>query len=222
MRFLVLATIGILALNAAEKPVGPVSSEDEVLILTATALLDKQAVVKAIGDDPGMDLVVIDIKLAPRADSKVAISLDDFTLISRKDGQRSQPLVPSQIAGSGALVVAQGGGGGGGIGVMNPRRGPIWGGVPGTSSRPQRVGGDDDGVVVSGAGVESKTTTKNDSDKNSNPLLDLLKQKSLPQRETTETTTGLLYFFLEGKHKLKDLELMYKSPAGRMMLDFQK
>ena len=55
-----------------------------------------------------------------------------------------------------------------------------------------------------------------------NPLLAVLKKKALPQIETNEPVSGLLYFFLEGKHKLKDLELMYKSPSGRLILDFEK
>ena len=224
MRFLIFVIAFALAASP-EKPVGPVSSEDEVLVVTASALIDKQAVQNALGEDPRMDMVVIDIKVAPRADSKVTLSLDDFTLISRKDGQRSQPLAPSQIAGTDALVVAQSGYGGvgGGIGKMNSGRGPIWGGVPGTNSRPQRIGGDDQAAVTGAptAGEAQASVTKDTTEK-PNPLLDALKQKALPLRETNEPVTGLLYFFLEGKHKLKDLELMYKSPAGRMMLDFQR
>jgi hypothetical protein len=211
-----------LILGAEKPPIGPITSEDEHVVVTASAFVEKEAVSMALGQDPGMDLVVIDLKLAPRADSKIVVSLDDFTLISRKDGQRSQPLAPSQIAGRGALVVAQGGRGGG-IGMMNPGRGPIWGGVPGTGSRPTRIGGDDNGAVASGPASETQASIKTDSSKEKpNPLLDLLKQRSLPQGETSDTVSGLLYFFLEGKHKLKDLELMYKSPAGRMILDFQK
>lgn len=223
MRFLSLAVASMGALTlalGAEKPAAPVSSEDETLVLTAFPCLEKACIIKAVGEDPGMELVVIDVKLAPRADNKVVVSLDDFTLISRKDGQRSQPLAPSQIAGTGALVVSQDGRGGG-IGMMNPgRRGPIWGGVPGTGSRPRRIGGDDTGAVTAAGSTEAKATVTNSEQPN--PLMATLKEKSLPEKETTETVTGLLYFFLEGKHKLKDLELMYKSPAGRMILDFQK
>ncbi|HYI94155.1 MAG TPA: hypothetical protein VEX68_11465 [Bryobacteraceae bacterium] len=225
MRFLLFAIAFTLAASP-EKPVGPVSSEDEFLVVTASALVDKQAVRNALGEDPRTDLVVIDIKVAPRADNKITVSLDDFTLISRKDGQRSQPLAPSQIAGTDALVVAQNGYGGvgGGIGRMNSGQGPMWGGVPGTGSRPRRIGGEDEGAVTGAAtpGEAQATVTKDTTTGKANPLLDALKQKALPLRETTEPVTGLLYFFLEGKHKLKDLELIYKSPAGRMMLDFQK
>lgn len=218
MRSLVFAFTLAFAV-AAEKPVGPVSSEDELLVVTAEVAAGKERAAKLLGQDPGMELIVVDVKVAPRGDTKVAVSLDDFTLISRKDGQRSQPLAPSQIAGRDALVVAQGGRGGGGIGTMNPR-GPIWGGVPGTSSRPQRLGGDD--AITTGGTTETKATVTTGAASKDNPLLALLKEKALPQRETNEPMTGLLYFFLDGKHKRKDLELMYKSPAGRLILDFEK
>ena len=42
------------------------------------------------------------------------------------------------------------------------------------------------------------------------------------QSKVTQPVSGLLYFTLDGKHKLKDLELMYKSPEGVLTLDFQK
>ena len=217
-------TVGLLlALTAAaQKPVPPVSSEDELLMLEASAHVDKTAIAKTLGQDPGMDLIIVEIKLAPRGDAKVKIDRDDFTLISRKDGQRSQPLAPSQIAGSGALVVTPGSQGGGGGGFGSPRRGPIWGGMPGTGSRPQRVGGEqENGSAAPPTGAQA--TVNEGTDPGENPLMGVLRAKALPQKETAEPVTGLLYFFLEGKHKLKQLELMYKSPVGRqMILDFEK
>ncbi len=221
MRSLIFAMVAIVAAAYADKPAGPVSSEDEYVVVTASALVDRAQVTKALGYDAGMDLVVVDVKLAPRGENKITVSHDDFTLISRKDGQRSQPLAPSQIAGKGALVVAQGERGGGG-GLFTGSRGPIWGGAPGTGTRPQRVGSDGESAV-SGTGVTETQAAIDDGSKDKeNPFLAVLKEKSLQQTETSEPTTGLLYFYFEGKHKLKDLELMYKSPAGRMMLDFQK
>ena len=105
--------------------------------------------------------------------------------------------------------------------MVNGSRGPIWGGMPGTGTRPQRIGGDDE-VATAGGVTETKTAINDGGKEKDNPLLGILKEKILPQGETNEPVTGLLYFYLEGKHKLKDLELMYKSPAGRLMLDFQK
>lgn len=220
MRYLAFAILGALAAYA-DKPAGPVSSEDEYLVVTGSALVDRQSVTKALGLDPGMDLVVVDVKLSPRGDNKITVHPDDFTLISRKDGQRSQPLAPSQIAGKGALVVAPGGRGGGG-GMFTGSRGPIWGGTPGTGTRPQRVGSDGEAVVPAGEGTETKSAITTGAKDKDNPLLAVLKEKALPLRETNDPLTGYLYFFFDGKHKLKDLELMYKSPAGRLILDFQR
>lgn len=220
MRYLIFSAVFALAATAG-KPVGPASSEDEHLVVQASAFPDKASVTKALGLDPGMDLIVVEVKVAPRGDNKITIDLDDFTLISRKDGQRSQPMAPSQIAGTGALVVIPGERGGGGGGVMNRNRGPIWGGVPGTGTRPRRMGGEGDAASTAPP-TEAKASVNNATSKGENPLLDTLKEKILPQKETNEPVTGLLYFFFEGKHKLKDLELMYKSPAGRLMLDFER
>ena len=58
--------------------------------------------------------------------------------------------------------------------------------------------------------------------KEDNPLLEVLKAKILPEKKTQETVKGQLYFLLDGKHKLKDLELMYKNTGGRLILDFLK
>jgi hypothetical protein len=54
------------------------------------------------------------------------------------------------------------------------------------------------------------------------PLLALLKEKVLPEKETLEPVSGLLYFPIEGKVKLKDLTLIYKAPGGRMEIRFQR
>jgi hypothetical protein len=50
----------------------------------------------------------------------------------------------------------------------------------------------------------------------------VMKQKELRQATTSEPISGLLYFVLEGKHKLKDLELLYRTSEGTLNLDFQK
>jgi hypothetical protein len=221
MRYLICA-LAVTSIVSAQTRPGTARSEDETLTVEATAFLDKEAVVKALGEDPGMQgLVILQVKVAPRGDNNVRISLDDFTLISRNDGQRSQPLAPSQIAGRGALVVDSGRRGGG-IGVANNNRGPMWGGMPGTGTRPRRVGGDGEGGSIQG-GSEAAAKVDSESMKGDNPLLVLLKERVLPEKETNDAVTGLLYFFLEGKHKMKHLELLYKTPAGnKLMLDFER
>ena len=51
-------------------------------------------------------------------------------------------------------------------------------------------------------------------------MLIALKEKQLKGSEIRDWESGLLYFPLEGKQKLKDMVLIYKSPAGRLVLAF--
>jgi hypothetical protein len=53
--------------------------------------------------DPGY--VVVQIKVSPRMIQAIRISPDDFTLVSRKDGERSDALQPSQIGGAANLIL---------------------------------------------------------------------------------------------------------------------
>lgn len=215
-----LIPICCLIVQAAEKPVAPVKGENDSVDITAAAHVDKAAVAAAIGVDPGINLIVVDVTLRVKGEEEFAVWRDDFVLLSRRDGQRCQPLSPSQIAGQGALVVSSRGPGRGGVGIGNQNRGPIWGGVPGTSDRPRRVGGDDT-AVTSGTPAETKTTASEKAQGNET-LLDVLKKKVLPETKTKDDVTGQLYFILDGKHRLKDLELLYGSGPQRITLDFVK
>ncbi len=48
-----------------------------------------------------------------------------------------------------------------------------------------------------------------------------LKSKILPDLQTKDPVEGLLYFSIEGKVKPKDLSLIYKSPFGRLEMEFK-
>jgi hypothetical protein len=207
-------------LAAADKKIGPVQDSNDILYITAMAHADRPSVTTVLGRDPGLEMVVVEVELRPKGENELEIWRDDFTLISRKDGQKSQPLAPTQIAGKGALVVSSTGMGGGGIGGGR-QRGPIWGGIPGAGDRPRRLG--DDGELASGATASQTSATMDKNAKEDNPLLEVLKTNILPEKKAQDTVKGHLYFILDGKHKLKDLELMYKPRGGdRLILDFIK
>ena len=214
----VLVCFLALTLCAADKKIEPVKAGNDNIDLSGLAFIGRADVTKVLGVDPGVDLIVVDMKLMPKNDGKLAVSRDDFTLISRKDGQRSQAMHPSQIAGSGVMVVSSRGPGASG-GIAQPRQGPIWGGMPGTGDRPRRLGGDRDVSQVDPGETKASITDTKEKD---SPVLAALRQKELAQSEIAEPASGLLYFLFEGKHKLKDLELMYKGPGGNLMLDFEK
>ena len=211
-----IAIIG-LGLCAADKKLEPARAADDQIDLRGTLITNREAVKEALGIDPGTDLILIDIEVRPKIDNGVRISRDDFILIARNDGQRSPALHPSQIAGSGALMVqsqSQGASGG----MLGPPR-PVWGGMPGTSGRPGRMGTTDDVSSVTNAEARSTVTEDNPED---SPLMTALRKKELPIGEIKQPVHGFLYYVLEGKHKIKDLDLIFKAHNGQLVLDFQK
>lgn len=219
MKFYIAGLLLSSVLLAADRKIEPIKTGDDAVDIVAAAINGRDQVKAALGVDPETEMIAIDVKLSPKGDRSLTISRDDFTLISRRDGQKCGAMHPSQIAGNSVMIVSSTAPGAGG-GMIGNRRGPIWGGMPGTSDRPRRLGGDDEatGSVTPG---ETKATIS-DSGKKDNPVLAALKSKELPQGKTSEPKAGLLYFTLEGKHKLKDLELLYKGPEGPLEFDFQK
>ena len=213
------ALLALLSLAAgADKAPPSGKASGERIEIEAVVYADKAAVRELIGEE--LDgIAVVQLRVVPRGDQALAVGPDDFLLRSDRDGQRSEPFAPSQIAGNAALVVASGSTGRGAM--VGQENGPIWGGAPGTGGRPRRMGGDG-GTVGNVSSDEKVQTSMNSGDKDKeNPLLAKLKQKMLPAQRGTEPVSGLLYFSLEGKHKPKDLELVYHGPAGKLSIRFK-
>ena len=53
------------------------------------------------------------------------------------------------------------------------------------------------------------------------PLLAVLEEKVLPEKETDQHVSGLLYFPMEPKQKVKDLELTYSGPGSKLLVRFR-
>lgn len=221
MRTLLVLLLTTVALCAADKK-KTITNEagNDNVDMTANPLITPEAIRAALGDDLPAGVVAVEMKIVPKGDFVMSVSVNDFVLLSHKDGQRSAAYVPSQIAGSATMVVKTQGVGGGGIGRQ--RTGPVWGGIPGTGGRPVQTDQGGGGIGNSG-GSETKTSAeiKDDAKGKSNPLLKRLAEKMLPEKETNEPVSGLLYFPLEGKVKTKDLELIYQGPAGRLYVEFR-
>jgi len=196
--------------GAAEKKLPIEETTNELIEISATAILDRDQIRQEIGADPGTDIVVVRIAVKAVSDKPIQLNRDDFYLFSSKDGQRSEPYEPGQIAGSSTLVVTPGGSKG-----TEVRRGPTWGGMAGGLGGGGGVGNG----AKSADPAEAKVETKRDE--SSNPLLEALKAKILPEEEIKDSVSGLLYFQMVGKVKSKDLELHYKGPAGRLALRFR-
>lgn len=212
--------LGAAAVCVAADKTGPPKGEaaDKVVRVEATAWLDKASIKQAIGEELPPGIVVLAVKLTPAA-GKLAIVRDDFLLRSDRDGQRATPYEPSQIAGDAVLRVTTTYDGGG---VVQEDRGPAWGGLGG--GRPGRLPGSNSpgiGNAASAEGADSAIEANAGGKPKANPLLAALKQKILPEKEIETETSGLLYFLLEGKQKPKDIELLYKTSAGRLSIRFK-
>jgi len=206
MKPILTLVLSVICVFAAELKPLPNQAGNDNIELAGTLLMDRQDIQQALGGDLGPGYFVVRIKCTPKNEQSLRISLDDFTLISRKDGELSPALSPTQIAGAGALVVKPAAKQPGGDGTRT--NGPIWGGVS----------------IGRGAGAGNKpvaTDAKIDDSIPENPILPLLKEKILPEKETKDSVEGLLYFSMEGKLKPKDVSMIYKGSGGRLVMEFK-
>jgi hypothetical protein len=218
-RFL-LPTVGLLAVFAAQaghKVVSPsTTGSNDNADISATITLAEDEVAQKLGADPGKGVALVEVRFTPKTDKPVRISPDDFVLLSHDDGQRSKPFDPNQLAGKGGLVLAQGPGTGGQL-----SRTP---GAPigtGTNGRPRNMPGGGNGIGNSGGSSGGLKTEANDKDQGNNSLLTALKAKQFPDTTSADEVSGYLYFPLDGKHKLKNLAILYRGQAGRIDMEFE-
>jgi hypothetical protein len=208
MKCLLLFCFSVALFGSSDKKLPIDETSNELLDISVSEPLTKDQVKQELGSDLGDDIVTVRLTARPVSDKPVQLSLDDFLLVSSKDGQRSEPYAPGQLAGSDSLSVSPNGTRRGGLGD-HPNR-PTFG-----------LGGIGIGGGNSGTTPPPDVKVQESRDEKENPLLAALNAKILPEKEITEPTSGLLFFQVVGKVKPKDLELHYKGPAGKMALRFR-
>ena len=181
--------------------------ENEDLVLTVSLYIDAEDVQESMGKDLGAHYILADIKVEPKYGKEVTVDRDDFVLRTDKDGDRTQPMAPSQISGGGTLVLT-GTQGPGGLGAQRSRGWSVGGMGMG--------GGSGTEGPVDPASVKA-TMEKGEKD---NPLKRMLDAKVLPEKKIEEATTGFLYFPME-KQKMKDLELIYGPKQNQIRMRFK-
>jgi hypothetical protein len=202
MKHALILTLIPLALFGRERKPLPGQAGNDNIELVGTLILDRDEIKQAIGVDPGPGYVVVKMQVRPKMDKPLAIGPADFTIVSHKDGQRSQALEPGEIAGSGVLVVKEAPEKSWSPGTT--LNGPMWSGVTPRSNAP-------------GSSTEVRPGPDG---KDHSPLLTALKAKVLADKETKDPVEGLLYFPIDGKIRPRDLTVIYKGPAGRLVMEF--
>jgi len=206
--FLILFSVAAALHAGPKKVISPeTSAGNDTVDIVATITLDEAEVAQKIGADPGKGVVLLQVRVIPKTDKPLQVSPDDFILLAHDDGERSKPFEPSELAGNGALVVSE---------------------TQNTSAKKTGATIGFGGIVGGGGGSSpgnSKVTTvstKMDTKSQGNStLLAALKAKQFPETESAQPVEGYLYFPLDGKHKLRNLAVLYRGPAGRLNLEFE-
>jgi hypothetical protein len=203
----VLSFLVVTTLFGAKKVVSPnTSAGNEQVDIVATLYMTEEEVTQKLGLDPGKGIALLEIRMIPKTDQPVQMSPDDFILLAHDDGERSKPFDPAQLAGQGAMVVTSA--------TDKTKRTSGFGGF----------GGMIGGGTGSSPGNSKPTTLSSKMDTKSqgnDKLLEALKARQFPQKESVQPVEGYLYFPLDGKHKLKNMAVLYRGPAGRLNLEFE-
>lgn len=224
----ILATAA-MAQTGTSLPAG--AAADNKMALEAKLYMTRDEAKKALGADPGPNIVVVEVTVTPKADDgKMYLDHDEFLLRSDRDGQRARPLMPAQLAGTSVMVIGSRGVTSGGPVMGGERRVP-YGGIPGVPGDPR--GGPPPtlphpqqgqmGSPTAGASEATISIEEQKAGREQNLLLDALKEKLLPAGEIDKPVTGLLYFSFEGtKHRVKHFELVYRKAPPRIALRFEE
>jgi hypothetical protein len=225
-----LALLLLCALLPAATNPGPFKStaRSAKVSIDAELYLDRTQVEQLIGNSMDGYLVVVKVRIASnRPNESIRLFRDDFVLVSSKDGQRSEPFSPEMLGGSSTMVVSEVVTSAGP--VMGQNTGPVWGGIPTggpvPTDGPRRIENPNNSGGTAGSPTATSTSVEQkiqDGKPGNKPVawLETLKTKVLQEGELTEVREGLLYFPLDGKHKPKQISLLFNGVLPKMELSF--
>jgi hypothetical protein len=187
-----------------EKKIAVAEGSNDLVAIKAT-FVDQDQLKQMVGTDFGKMFTALELQVTPRGGKPLAISYDDFELLSESSGEHGSPYEAGQISGSGALVLHREDKYGS-VGT-NPTSG-IW----------------SMGPIMAGSGGSRKPVDNRadmaQGDSKRDPLTDVLKQKMLPQQTASAPESGLLIFPLTHE-KPKHLVLFYKTTSGKLRMTFK-
>jgi len=194
--------------------IGTGSGVGKTVSIEATIYSDSDDIKALLGAELEDGVAVAEVTVTPRGEEPVELWRSDFFLRSEKDGQRSEPYDPSQLAGSSVLVLGLTQDGGVAVAQGN---GPVWG----DPRSPTRLPGSGGGVGSAPAHDERRTAKLETQTEPEDELLQLLRDRVLAEEKIAGPTTGLLYFVLDGNHKTKKLWLHYRGNEEKIDIQFR-
>ena len=205
------------ALFASHRVVSPTSSSaNDNVEITATITLSEPEIAQKLGADPGKGIALVEVRVSPKADqsSALVLTISSFsaTTTGRDRNRSSLANWPEEVLSWLVRVRAEDGS------LTSQRYGiPIG---TGPTGQVQRMPGNSVGIGSSG-GPGTLSTKANDKEAGNQALLSALKAKQLPDKVSKDEISGYLCFPLDGKHKLKNLAVLYRGPGGHLDLEFE-
>ena len=178
---------------AADPKAFPGQAGNDNIELRGEVLFDPAQVKQEVGAELGTSVVVLRVTASNKTGETMRVGPANFTLVSRKDGDRADAMEPGQLAGGTALVLKQDHSGREWAQQTNA---PGWLGVAGSKTDKPK-----DDVLL--AALKAK-------------------QMPDKELKPNESSVGLVYFSIESKKlKTKDLALVYKGSGGHLTMEFK-
>lgn len=187
----------------------------------ARLVRDANEIQALAGDSFEGEVILVEVRVRPLYGSKVTLHRDDFLIRARNTNDTSPAQSPQRIAGSEVLAFGteRSTTSSGGI-FGDPTNAPVWGGAPGTGTRPRRIDGP---ASIAGReiGTEERRTAER-IDAGTGTAVERLQALELPLRTEDAPVSGYLYFEIPAKIKRKHLELSYDGVLGEFLIEFKK
>ncbi len=185
----------------------------------ARLVRDLTEIERVAGDRFEGDVVMVELKVRPLYGSRLELRRDDFLLRARHNNDTSPAQTPDRIAGSAVLELGKERSNSGGLFKDSTNSG-VWGGAPGTGTRPRRIPGPPDVGGVGLGGEQRQTIDQRQGTED--PVLDRLHDIELPLDTADEPVSGYLFFEIPSKVKRKHLELSYDGSLGEFLIEFKR
>lgn len=185
----------------------------------ARLVRDAAEIERIAGDGFDGDVVLVEFKVRPLYGARLELRREEFLLRARNNNDTSPAQTPDRIAGAAVLELGRERSQSGGLFKDSTNSG-VWGGAPGTGTRPRRIEGPPDVGGLGVAGEERQTIEQRQ--RSEDPVLDRLYAIELPLETADEQVSGYLFFEIPSKVKRKHLELSYDGTLGEFLIEFKR
>ena len=172
------------------------------------------------GDRLEGEITLVEVRVQPLYGSEFHLDRENFLLRARNTNDTSPARTPDRIAGSSVLDLTAKTTNSSPDLFADDTNSPIWGGLPGTGTRPRRIGGPPSGLGGGASGEEIRSVEGRNE--GAGTAAERLGSAELPLQLADDPASGYLYFEIPAKVKRKHLELSYDGGLGTFRVEFKR